>query len=290
MRSSLVLVLSLALGCSSNPGNNNGNNNNNNNGNDGGNNPNNGSDGGNGNNNGNGLGGNFGTYIVLGDSISDMGGTGPFYYDLLHTDLAAKYPGLMYLHAAQAGAITDAYTNGPLPGAPTLAAQIAGLGHSYPGDVIITITIGGNDLNGHAFDAINGTDGPARMEYAQHLADELGALTTPGRLGSGKVYVVLANIYDFTDGQGDFATVGCGPPANVMATRDVAVFTAWNGVLAEAIGKVNGALYDMHADFMGHGYNFQDVWYDRASCIHPNAAGHDAIRKSMFKLITGAAE
>jgi lysophospholipase L1-like esterase len=286
MRSFGVLVFSLILGCSSNPGNGNGNDGGNNNGNDGGNNPNGGSDGG----NGNGLGGNYGTYIVLGDSISDNGGTGPFYYDLLNTDLAAKYPGLMYVHAAQAGSITDAYNNGPIPGAPTLKAQIDGLGHSYPGDVIITITIGGNDLNGHAFDAINGTDGPVRMEFAQHLADELGALKAPGRLGSGKVYLVLANVYDFTDGQGDFSTVKCGPPVNVMATRDVAVFGAWNGVTADAISKAGGALYDMHADFMGHGYNFADVWYDSASCIHPNAAGHDAIRKSMYKLITGEAK
>src|SRR5947209_9914494 len=143
MRSFGVLALSFVLGCSSDPGNGNGNHN----GNDGGNVPNPGSDGG-GAHNTNGLGGNFGTFIVLGDSISDMGGNAPFYYDLLNADLAAKYPGLMYVHAAQAGAITDAYANGPLPAAPTLKAQIDGLGHSYPGDVLAVITIGGNDLNG----------------------------------------------------------------------------------------------------------------------------------------------
>jgi lysophospholipase L1-like esterase len=285
------IALALAAGCSSNT-------NFNAQGGDGGNQ--NGSDGG--NNNGGQDSGNlpqmqYGTYIPLGDSISDNGGTGPFFYDLLLKnddtaypnykghDLSTKYPGIMYEHHAIAGSITDSYPD--LAGAPTLKSQIDGLGHSYPGDVLITITIGGNDLNGHAFAAVNGTDATARMEFQQHLADELAALTAPGRLGSGKVVIVLANIYDFTDGQGDFATVACGPPVNVMAARDQMVFSSWNGVMAEELAKVNGQLFDMHAAFMGHGYNATDVWYDRASCIHPNAKGHDAIRTNLWKIVTG---
>ncbi len=239
----------------------------------------------------------YGTYIPLGDSISDNGGTGPFFYDLLLKnddtaypnykghDLSTKFPGIMYEHHAIAGSITDSYSD--LSGAPTLKSQIDGLGSSYPGNVLVTITIGGNDLNGHAFAAVNGTDATARMEFQQHLADELAALTAPGRLGAGKVTVVLANIYDFTDGMGDFATVACGPPVNVMASRDQTVFSSWNGVMSDELAKVNGTLFDMHAAFMGHGYNATDVWYDRASCIHPNAEGHAAIRANIWKLVTG---
>jgi lysophospholipase L1-like esterase len=293
-RLGIALVVAAFAACSSSPS---GNNNNGNN--DGGG----GSDGSNNNNPGADSGTlpqntTFGTYIPLGDSISDNGGIGPFFYDLLHTnddamypefkghDLSTKFPGIMYEHDAIAGSITDSYTD--LSGLPTLKGQIDGLGHTYPGDVLVTITIGGNDLNGHALAAINGTDGAARTAFAQHLADELTELTAPGRLGTGKVYVVLANIYDFTDGQGDFATVACGPPANVLATKDVSVFTAWNGLMADAINTAGGQLYDMHADFMGHGYNATtDVWYDKASCIHPNAAGHAEIRKSIWKLVTG---
>lgn len=233
----------------------------------------------------------LGTYIVLGDSISDRGGTGPFFYEKLRDDLTAKFPGLMYVHAAQAGAITDAYSDGlGAGGTPTLAQQIAGLDHGYPGDVLVTITIGGNDLNGHAIQAIGGTDGTARGEFQSHLHAELAALTQPGRLGSGKVYVVVANIYDFTDGMGDFATVKCGPGANVKPDRDVAVFGAWNGVMSDELHAAGATLYDMHADFAGHGYNnpdAADVWYDRSSCIHPNAAGHDAIRRAIYEIVTG---
>jgi lysophospholipase L1-like esterase len=242
----------------------------------------------------------IGTYIALGDSISDRGGTGPFFYDLLNKnddatysdfagkDLATKYPGIMYVHGAVAGAVTDAYAD--LSSAPFLKSQITKLGSSYPGDVLVTITIGGNDLNGHAVDAIGGKDDAVKAEFAAHLADELGELTKPGRLGSGKVYVVISNIYDFTDGQGDFRTVKCGPFVDVMPAKNAAAFTAWNGIMADAAKTANALLYDMHANFNGHGYNTTnpaDLWYDRNSCIHPNAKGHDQIRRSIWKLVSG---
>jgi hypothetical protein len=134
---------------------------------------------------------------------------------------------------------------------------------------------------------IGGSDGAARMQFQQHLADELAELTAPGRLGSGRVLVVLADIYDFTDGQGDFATVLCGPPVNLSAQQDAAVFDGWNGIMKQELAKIGGPLYDMHADFMGHGFQSSDVWYDRVSCIHPNAKGHDAIRRAIWKLVTG---
>jgi hypothetical protein len=57
----------------------------------------------------------LGTYIALGDSISDLGGTGPFFYDLLLNnddttypaqkghDLSTRFPGIRYDHRAVAG-------------------------------------------------------------------------------------------------------------------------------------------------------------------------------------------
>jgi len=232
-----------------------------------------------------------GTYIALGDSISDEGGTGPFFYDLLNQDLAAKFPGLTFVHAAQQGAITDVYSDNMPANAPLLKTQIAGLGNDYPGDVIVSITIGGNDLNAHAISAITNTDVALRSELDAHLQAELGELKTAGRLGTGKVYIVLANIYDFTDGQGDFATVMCGPGVNISAEAVATGFGNWNAVILSNIQKVSGALYDMHGDFMGHGYNNPaQLWYnagDSDSCIHPNATGHDAIRKGIYKILTG---
>jgi lysophospholipase L1-like esterase len=236
----------------------------------------------------------YGTYIALGDSISDRGGIGPYFYDVLATDLQAKYPGLTFVHAAKAGAVAGPYSDGLTGAAPTLKTQISGLGSSYAGDVLVTITIGGNDLNAHAQSAILATDDAIRMEFGQDLADGLAELTKPGRLGSGKLQIIMSNIYDFTDGKGDFNTVRCGPGVNVASTRDTTAFNQWNGVMATAAQNVGAAIYDMHANFMGHGYNetnMENVWFaggDSVLCIHPNAKGHDAIRKSIYQMVTGS--
>ncbi|MCA1663095.1 MAG: SGNH/GDSL hydrolase family protein, partial [Myxococcales bacterium] len=99
-----------------------------------------------------------GTYIALGDSISDRGGSGPFFYELLNADLAAKYPGLVFVHGAVQGAITDVFSDNQPSGAPLLRTQIDSLGTSYAGDIVVSITIGGNDLNAHSIAAITNTD------------------------------------------------------------------------------------------------------------------------------------
>jgi lysophospholipase L1-like esterase len=244
----------------------------------------------------------FGTYIVLGDSISDKGGAGPFYYDLLHQnddttypawkghDLATKFPSLQYVHDAVGGSITGAYGDQYTTGAPLLTDQIKQLGTSYPGDILVTITIGGNDLNFHAPDAVLGMDGPDKTKFASLLKGVLDELTTPGRLGSGKVYILEANIYDASDGKGDWTTGGvyC-PKYNVPATQDQQVFAAWNQIITDAIAAHSSAdyLFDIHGLFGSHGFNnTADPWYF-TDCIHPNQKGHNELRREAWRLVTG---
>lgn len=245
----------------------------------------------------------FGTYIVLGDSISAGGGQGPFFYDLLNQndnttypawqghDLQTKFPGIQYVHAAVAGSITGAYGDALTAGAPLLSAQITGLGSSYPGDILVTITIGGNDLNDHAGDAILGLDTTDKMTFAANLKADLDALLAPGRLGSGKVWVLEANIYDSSDGQGDFKSKGGAecPPYNVSASQDVTAFGDWNAIITSAVAAHASAgdyLWDIHSFFSGHGFNSSDNWY-YVDCIHPNQKGHDELRREAWHAITG---
>jgi lysophospholipase L1-like esterase len=242
----------------------------------------------------------FGTYIVLGDSISAGGGQGPFFYDLLHQnddtvypawqghDLATRFPGIQYVHAAVAGSISGAYGDTETTGAPLLTTQIAGLGSSYPGDILVTITIGGNDLNDHAGDAILGLDGPEKMTFTSNLEADLDALLAPNRLGTGKVYVLEANIYDASDGQGDWVKGGGAcPPYNVSTTQDTTVFSDWNQIITTAIAAHPGDyLFDIHTLFAGHGFNSTDNWY-YSDCIHPNEKGHDELRKEAWEMLTG---
>jgi len=242
----------------------------------------------------------FGTYVVLGDSISDNGGQGPFFYNLLHEnddttypawkghDLATRFPGIQYVHAAVAGSITAAYGDTETTGAPLMSTQITGLGSSYPGDILVTITIGGNDLNDHAGDAILGLDATQKMQFAANLKADLDALTAPGRLGTGKLYILEANIYDSSDGQGDWSKGGIEcPNYTVSGTQDQTVFSDWNAIITQAITAHSGDyLFDIHSLFAGHGFNSSANWYF-TDCIHPNKIGHDQLRKEAWRLITG---
>jgi lysophospholipase L1-like esterase len=243
----------------------------------------------------------FGTYIVLGDSISDRGGKGPFFYDLLHQnddttypswkghDLSTRFPGIQYVHAAVAGAVTGAYGDAYTAGAPVLSDQVAGLGSSYPGDILVTITIGGNDLNYHSGDAVLGTDGTDKQKFTTNLKAALDTLMTPGRLGSGKVVVLEANIYDASDGKGDWITGGTScPKFNVPSSEDQQVFAAWNKIITDAIAAHPGDyLFDIHNLFNGHGFNNTgDDWYF-TDCIHPDEVGHHQLRREAWRLVTG---
>ena len=242
----------------------------------------------------------FGTYIVLGDSISDRGGQSPFFYDLLHQnddttyptwkghDLATKFPGIQYVHAAVAGSITGSYNDALTKGAPLMSDQIAKLGNSYPGDILVTITIGGNDSNDHAGDAVLGLDTPQKQQLTANLKADLDALTAPGRLGSGKLYILEANIYDASDGQGDWKNGGGSCPGyQVSSSQDTTVFSAWNQIITDAITAHPGDYaFDIHNLFSGHGFNSKDNWYF-TDCIHPNQKGHQQLRKEAWRLITG---
>jgi lysophospholipase L1-like esterase len=242
----------------------------------------------------------FGTFIAIGDSISAGGGQGPFYNDLLDQnddatypgwkghDLATRFPGIMYVKAAQGGAVTGSYGDLNTLGAPLLTDQVNGLAHSYPGDVLVTMTIGGNDLNDHAGDAVTGLDAPDRTKFTANLKAALDALTAPGRLGSGKLVILEANIYDPSDGQGNFSSNASCPPFNVGSMLDQQTFGAWNQIVADAITAHGGAdtLIDLHALFAGHGFNSQDNWYF-SDCIHPNTKGHKELRRLVWRLLTG---
>jgi hypothetical protein len=196
----------------------------------------------------------------------------------------------MYVKAGQGGAISGPYGDLQTIAAPQLTNQINGLGHSYPGDVFMTMTIGGNDLTAHAGDAVNGIDATDRMKFTANLKAALDALTAPGRLGSGKLVILETNIYDPSDGMGNFMSAGGGacPPFNVDPTLDVQTFAAWNQIVADAVSAHSSAdsLLDLHALFSGHGFNGGDNWFF-TDCIHPNTKGHHQLRKEAWRLLTG---
>jgi lysophospholipase L1-like esterase len=231
----------------------------------------------------------FGTYIEIGDSISDKGGAGPFFYDLLYQnddttyptwaglDLKDKFSVATHLHAAVAGSQTK-----------DLVGQISGLPATLTGPVLVTITSGGNDLRAAAQQAIAGTDQTYLTAMGTNIDAALTALTASGRFGAGvEVYVLYADIYDPTDNTGNFNS--CGLPLSLFNSPNApAIFGRWNAVIdTESAKYPNVFVEPLHDDFLGHGIVDSVNWF-YTDCIHPDTAGHHQLRRLMWKALTGA--
>jgi lysophospholipase L1-like esterase len=221
--------------------------------------------------------GDVGTLVVLGDSIGDGGGQGPFYYALLRDALEAHYGHeIEYHNRADSGSKTGA-----------LVGQIDGLPSDLPGPVAVAITSGGNDMKDQLFAILTGTDGPAREQMGNNISAALDALLEPGRFGAGvEVHVFEANIYDASDGEGNFGSSGCNVSIDSPQSTDP-FFDSWNGEIGERVGAVGQVLTDMHGHFYGHGFNNPPNWY-AGDCTHPNSTGHAELAGLFASLITGS--
>jgi lysophospholipase L1-like esterase len=219
----------------------------------------------------------LGSLVVLGDSISAGGGEAPFYYDQLLAELETHYGKTVdYVNHAQAGSTTLA-----------LEGQIAALPDQLVGPVAVVITSGGNNMLYCALQILTGVDQIARDRMADHIDLALTTLLEPDRFGSGvSVRVFEANIYDASDGQGNFGANACAMPLNVP-NGSAAIFDQWNDVISDQVSAHGQTLIDIHADFSGHGFNSPPSWY-ATDCVHPNATGHGELTQIFLAQITGA--
>jgi lysophospholipase L1-like esterase len=217
-----------------------------------------------------------GSLVILGDSIGDGGGQSPFYYALLRDDLDAHYGGIEYVNQAQSGSETGA-----------LVGQVDDLPNNLPGPVVVVITSGGNDMKDQLPAVILGTDGPALMQVANNIDAALADLLAPGRFGAGvEVYVFEGNIYDASDGAGDFGQNDCNFANGVPAIPSDMFFERWNDNIRDAVEARGQTAVDMHGYFYGHGYHASPSWY-ASDCTHPNALGHDELHNLFYEQITG---
>ena len=219
----------------------------------------------------------LGSLVVLGDSISDGGGQSPFYYNLLRTDLEAHYgTTLAYHRNAESGSKTNA-----------LMGQINDLPNTLPGPVAVAITSGGNDMKDALPLIVAGADANARAAMQSNVDNAIATLTEPDHFGAGvMVYVFHANIYDASDGVGDFGANGCNFGQGAPTIPTDTFFASWNGAIATAVTAHGQTVADMHDLFTGHGYDGSPNWF-ASDCTHPNQLGHAALATYFSELITG---
>ncbi len=232
----------------------------------------------------------FKTYVILGDSISDKGGSGPFFYDLLQKNDDAKYPDWKGKDfASRYGTAVQKVSKGGAVSA-NLVGQIGALPATLAGPVVASITIGGNDMRAAITHILSGNDQADRDEFRANVAAALAKLTEPGRFGAGvEVWVYQADIYDPTDGTGTFP--GCPPPLGIVSAKNAdQIWASWNQIVTEEVAKIpHGIVPKLHDTFRGHGVVTSGTtrWF-APDCIHPNTDGHAQLRALFWGSVTGA--
>jgi lysophospholipase L1-like esterase len=226
-------------------------------------------------------------YVALGDSISIdeyAGGPGRGGASLLFRnrdedfpawrgrDLATTRPELGFWLLAVDGGTTRTLLDLQLPA--LAAADVA--------PVLVTLTVGGNDLL-----AAYG-DTRAALAVVAVVRSRVGeALSRLRDLAPADTAVALGTVYDPSDGTGDAGRAGLPPWPDV-----VAVLADLNEALRAVAQQHAARVADVHGRFLGHGLERGDVsqadprpkdrelWY--CDVIEPNAWGAGAVRAAFW--------
>jgi lysophospholipase L1-like esterase len=169
---------------------------------------------------------------------------------------------------------------------------------------LVVMTVGGNDVASITQDGVDGV--PVAdiwddvRQFVQLMEDAVVWLKAPGRFPNG-VYVVFANLFEFTDGTGDVTACPSAELAGFGAAWDDPSILADMVIFAEeefmriAVETSSDMIF-MLEEFCGRGFNHDDPsapcyrgpgtprWFD-LTCIHPNPAGHRAIADMFLAVV-----
>jgi lysophospholipase L1-like esterase len=153
---------------------------------------------------------------------------------------------------------------------------------------LATVTLGGNDLLAAYGDATAG-------RRAIRTVVDNGRVVLAGlrSLMGSEAPIVVATVYDPSDGSGDTGRLGLPPWPEALA-----LLTELNRVLRTLAGEHQALVADVHARFLGHGLAAGDptqsaarppdrgLWY--CDLIEPNAWGAGEIRAAFWDTLRKA--
>ena len=169
---------------------------------------------------------------------------------------------------------------------------------------LVIVTMGGNDISNLTSGMLDGDSLEDLWTQAQEIVDLFEDavlwLKEPGRFSNG-VYVVFANIYEFTDGTGELGSCEgaglAGYDGELSDPDALADMVVWINEQYMRIAVETGTdMTFMLEAFCGHGFNADDpsapcyrgpgaeTWFD-LTCIHPNPTGHDAITDLFMSIV-----
>lgn len=168
---------------------------------------------------------------------------------------------------------------------------------------LVIMTIGGNDLNSlqEGFQ-----EGKSHSELWMQTEETMTLyreaiewLTDDPNTFPNGVYVVSANLYEYTDGTGDVASCPAASLAGYQNISDpeLTEMVVWSmeEYMSVAVDTQTDLLFLLES-FCGHGYRRNDpnsrcyrgpntpLWFD-STCIHPNDTGHTEIAKMVMNVV-----
>ena len=180
--------------------------------------------------------------------------------DFAGRDLVTRYPGIDCRILAEDGATTES----------VIASQLDALETWDPSaNTLVTLTVGGNDLLGLV--GASPGDGADRL---RHIVTNLEGIVSAIGDRLGQATLLVANVYDPTDGTGDLE-------GTRLAPREMKWLADYNAAVARACHARGAALIDLHRHFAGHGRGAppERRWYWTGSLIEPGVTGASEIRR-----------
>jgi hypothetical protein len=165
------------------------------------------------------------------------------------------------------------------------------------GDVLVTISAGGNDFNDSIWTMVTPIMAEAAAaELEQNLGLMLSEISARYAVGGKQVHAVLLTIHDPTGGTGSipgqfdegFCETLQSPYFQAAGGLVLSNLDTMNGAIASAAAAQGGQVADLHAVYLDHGMNESgnDRWIDD-DCAHPTDVGHHEARREIWGVLTG---
>lgn len=173
-------------------------------------------------------------------------------------DLASRHPGIDCRFLAMDGATTE----------DVLESQVRAIATS-DGQALVTVTAGGNDL----LSLIGATDHAGR-EGVTRILDNLDAILRAVCDRLPRAAMLVANVYDPTDGTGDLE-------GHRLRPQEMGWLRDYNDGVASLCARRQARLIDVYGHFAGHGRSAPagDRWYWSESLIEPGVVGASELRR-----------
>ncbi len=167
---------------------------------------------------------------------------------------------------------------------------------------LVVMTVGGNDLAGLSEGFMDGFEHAELWSETELFMAQMRTavewITSPGRFPNG-VYVIMTNLYEYTDGTGDVEACPAAALAGMTNVSDPElpemVVWAMEEYMSIAVDTDTDMLFLLE-QFCGHGYNRDDpngpcyrgpdaeLWFD-LTCIHPNSRGHEVMAEMFLSVV-----